>query len=473
MWAKCGFVFIIAGLVFLPAAARGEATIHWQTTLDSAKRVAGQSNQLVLVHFWAPWCGMCRKMEQDVFPQAAVVAAIEANYVPVKLNTDYFPATARQYGIHALPTDIIITPQGQLIQKQEGMLAAPDYVNLLGRTAASFRSRSPAVVAQIAPNQPPSNSANPPQVYNNINTTAGGAQNPAGPALPGMTPGGYWPQPGNPPIAAATTPNGPAVNSPGAMFGPAGLPGPSPQTAISSGPASAPPPGGSAGLPAPANGAGTAFQWSRPKATVPPGPALQANPPTQQTAVSAMTPPGGAPGYSLPGPGLPPPATAAAPAADARPGYALAGGPSSAAVAPTNPVIPKPAKAVPELPQGAPPLGLDGYCPVRLNETQRWVRGDPRWGVIHRGRTYLFSGPNEQRRFLADPDAFAPVMSGNDIVIRVERNEQIAGHREHGVFCDGKIYLFVSEESLQKFNRAPARYIAEVQQVLRPTSVQR
>jgi len=200
---------------------------------------------------------------------------------------------------------------------------------------------------------------------------------------------------------------------------------------------------------------------------------LQANPPTQQTAVSAMTPPGGAPGYSLPGPGLPPPATAAAPAADARPGYALAGGPSSAAVAPTNPVIPKPAKAVPELPQGAPPLGLDGYCPVRLNETQRWVRGDPRWGVIHRGRTYLFSGPNEQRRFLADPDAFAPVMSGNDIVIRVERNEQIAGHREHGVFCDGKIYLFVSEESLQKFNRAPARYIAEVQQVLRPTSVQR
>jgi YHS domain-containing protein len=400
-------------------------------------------------------------MEEDVFPQPAVVAAIEANYVPVKLNTDYFPATARQYGIHALPTDIIITPQGQLIQKQEGMLAAPEYANLLGRMAANFRSRSSAVVAQIAPNQPASNSANPAQVYNNINTNVGGAQNSAGSALPGMTPGAYWPQPGNPPIAAATAPNGPAANSPGAMFGSSGLPGPSPQ------------PGGSTNLPAPANVATGPFQWSHPNATAPPGPALQGNLPTQQATVPATPALGGAPRFSLPGPGLAPSATAAVPGAGARPGYALAGGPSAAAVAPTVPALPRPAKAAPELPVGAPPLGLDGYCPVRLNETQRWVHGDPRWGVIHRGRTYLFSGADEQRRFLADPDAFAPVMSGNDIVIRVERNEQVAGHREHGVFCDGKIYLFVSEESLQKFNGAPARYIAEVQQVLRPTSVQR
>jgi YHS domain-containing protein len=159
--------------------------------------------------------------------------------------------------------------------------------------------------------------------------------------------------------------------------------------------------------------------------------------------------------------------SAAAPNANYRPGYGLPGGPSPATG------TSKPSQPTAELPLGAPPLGLDGFCPVRLSEAQRWVRGDPRWGAIHRGRTYLFTGPEEQRKFLADPDTYAPVMSGNDIVIRVERNEQITGHREHGVFCDGKIYLFASEESLQKFDRAPARYIAEVQQVLRPSSVQR
>ncbi len=198
-----------------------------------------------------------------------------------------------------------------------------------------------------------------------------------------------------------------------------------------------------------------------------PGPALPTNPQLQAGAPTITSPSGVGPGPSLPGPSFTPSAPVSASDASVRPGYALAGAP------PSVPSPAKPAQSAPELPPGAPPLGLDGYCPVRLGETQRWVRGDLRWGVIHRGRTYLFAGPEEQRKFLADPDAFAPVMSGNDIVIRVERNEQVAGHREHGVFCDGKIYLFVSEESLQKFNHAPARYIAEVQQVLRPSSVQR
>jgi YHS domain-containing protein len=116
---------------------------------------------------------------------------------------------------------------------------------------------------------------------------------------------------------------------------------------------------------------------------------------------------------------------------------------------------------------------LEGFCPVQCVEAQHWVRGDLRWGAIHRGRTYLFAGPAEQRKFLSDPDIYAPVMSGYDIVLKVERNEQVAGQRAHGVFCDGKIYLFASEESLQRFNRAPAQYIVGVQQVLRPSAYQR
>ena len=162
-----------------------------------------------------------------------------------------------------------------------------------------------------------------------------------------------------------------------------------------------------------------------------------------------------------------PPSSASTADANSQPCYALATRPL------LTPAVAKPSQPPPELPPGVPPIGLDGYCPVKLIETQRWVRGDPRWGAIHRSRTYLFTGPEEQRRFLADHDAYAPVMSGNDIVVKVEHNEQVAGHREHGVFCDGKVYLFASEDSLQKFNRAPARYIAEVQQVLRLSSFQR
>ena len=63
-------------------------------------------------------------------------------------------------------------------------------------------------------------------------------------------------------------------------------------------------------------------------------------------------------------------------------------------------------RRIPSLPidGSKPSLVLEGYCPVTLTEKQQWVLGDHRWGATHRGSMYLFLGPEEQRRFLADPD---------------------------------------------------------------------
>lgn len=115
---------------------------------------------------------------------------------------------------------------------------------------------------------------------------------------------------------------------------------------------------------------------------------------------------------------------------------------------------------MPVTPAGAsnPPIGLDGFCPVRLNERSVWTLGDRRWGAIHRGQTYLFVGPDEQRRFLAEPDRYAPVSSGMDVVVALEQGRSIAGHRAHGVFFGGKVYLFADEVSLDKFSKNPKYY---------------
>jgi protein disulfide-isomerase len=106
-------------------------------------------------------------------------------------------------------------------------------------------------------------------------------------------------------------------------------------------------------------------------------------------------------------------------------------------------------------PSGIPPLALDGCCPVTLVEKQQWVRGDKRWGALHQGRTYLFTGPEEQRRFLANFDRYAPVISGNDIVLAAEEQKAVPGFREHGVFYANHIFLFSSEATLQKFSSNP------------------
>ena len=123
---------------------------------------------------------------------------------------------------------------------------------------------------------------------------------------------------------------------------------------------------------------------------------------------------------------------------------------------------------VPQLPPGCPPLGLDGNCPVTLVERMQWSVGDRAWGAVHRGRTYLFLGPQEREKFLANPDLYSPVLSGLDPVLAMDNQMVVAGRREFGVFgADRRIYLFADEASLKRFEANPKRYAVDGEPVRR------
>ncbi len=70
--------------------------------MEAALAQARKTDQIILVDFWADWCGWCKKMDAETWLDPEV-QRLASTMIPVKINSDQEPKLAAALGAANLP----------------------------------------------------------------------------------------------------------------------------------------------------------------------------------------------------------------------------------------------------------------------------------------------------------------------------------------------------------------------------------
>ena len=102
--------------------------LSWEEALQKAQA----ENKLIFVDFYAEWCGRCKRLKENTFPDPEVGALFNKNFINLAFDIEKVDgkALAEQYNVRRHPTLLFVNGQGEVVEQATGFHSARKLIEL-------------------------------------------------------------------------------------------------------------------------------------------------------------------------------------------------------------------------------------------------------------------------------------------------------------------------------------------------------
>ena len=87
----------MAGILLLPLWVCAQGVNFRPLSYTEAIELAAKENKMVFIDFYTTWCGPCKRMSKEVFPQQEVGEYFNRTFISLKLDAEKENGLVRRY----------------------------------------------------------------------------------------------------------------------------------------------------------------------------------------------------------------------------------------------------------------------------------------------------------------------------------------------------------------------------------------
>lgn len=120
----------IFSALFIGALTFAQGIKFEDTNFSTILAKAKKENKLIFIDAYASWCGPCKLMVKNVFPQKAVGDYYNSHFVNAKIDMEKGEGIelAKKYNVKAFPTYLFVDGNGEVVHRTLGYVEENDFI---------------------------------------------------------------------------------------------------------------------------------------------------------------------------------------------------------------------------------------------------------------------------------------------------------------------------------------------------------